>query len=304
MSTPVGGSEVPFTVDADLHLGQSAAPWLRDHGADVVVRRGSVPEELPGAEPLAVSWRYVHGTCLVKTPGGMRFWVEGGDTIRYEAEPGVDDVDIRVFLMGTPWAALALQRGLLPLHASAVSNGRSVVGFSGRPGEGKSTLAAALASRGHEFFADDVLIVDPDADDTAPLCWSSKDLKLWPDALELTGAAPGIKVRTGAECHKLYALPATMSPHVSGRLDELYMLETGSNDQPCSTVRHTGRQHVETVCSAVYRRRLAAAVLGKRQLFEKALGVGRNVKVCSFRRPVHTARLEDGLARIAEELPW
>lgn len=304
MSTPAGGSEVPFTVDADLYLGQAAAPWLRDHGADVVVRRGSVPEELPGTEPLAVSWRYGHGTCLVTPPGGMRFWVEGGDTIRYEAEPGVDDIDIRVFLMGTPWAALALQRGLLPLHASAVSNGRSVVGFTGRPGEGKSTLAAALASRGHEFFADDVLIVDPDADDTGPLCWSSKDLKLWPEALELTGAAAGSKVRTGVECHKWYATPAAMSPHVSARLDKLYMLETGSNDQPCSTVRHTGRQHVETVCKAVYRRRLAATILGKRQLFEKALRASRNVKVCSFRRPVHTSRLEDGLACIAEDLPW
>lgn len=54
--------------------------------------------------------------------------------------------------------ALALQaRGTEVLHASAVVVGDGVVGFCGRSGVGKSTLAYALALRGHPVWADDSL---------------------------------------------------------------------------------------------------------------------------------------------------
>lgn len=52
------------------------------------------------------------------------------------------------------------QRGLLPIHASAVAwNGRAIL-FFGRSGAGKSTLAAALADAGYTPLADDLCVVD------------------------------------------------------------------------------------------------------------------------------------------------
>lgn len=296
-------AEVPFTVDADLDLGGAAAPWLRDHGADVVVRRASVPEALSDAEVRGAAWEYAQGRVLVKPPVGMRFLIEGGSTIRYAARPGVADIDIRLFLMGSAWGALVLQRGLLPLHASAVSNDRSVVGFTGESGDGKSTLAAALASRGREFFADDVLILDPDAGDAPPRCWSCKDLKLWPDSVQLTGAVAGKTVRTAAGHHKQYATPGTASPYASGQLKALYKLETGSRDRSCQIEEVAGRQHVEVVSGAVYRPQYAVAIVGHRQLFRQIENVVRNVKAYRYRRSVHASEFEDGVAYLADKLP-
>ena len=57
--------------------------------------------------------------------------------------------------------AIALHRGLLPLHASAVARNGDVHAFSGGTAEGKSTLAAAMPGPGYGFFADDILIFDP-----------------------------------------------------------------------------------------------------------------------------------------------
>ena len=73
-------------------------------------------------------------------------------------------------LFGSPWAAVALQRGLLPLHASAVSRAGAVHAFSGASGGGQSTLAAALGRHGLPFFADDLLLLDPASFGEGCLC--------------------------------------------------------------------------------------------------------------------------------------
>jgi hypothetical protein len=57
---------------------------------------------------------------------------------------------------------LALQAlGWEVLHASAVRFGEGVVAFCGERGAGKSTIAYALAARGHPQAADDTLVFEP-----------------------------------------------------------------------------------------------------------------------------------------------
>ena len=95
-------------------------------------------------------------------------------------------------LFGSSWAAVALQRGPLPLHASAVSRAGAVHAFSGASGGGKSTLAAALGRHGLPFFVDDLLLLDPASFGEGCLCYRNAGLKLFPDAL--TAATPGAPV--------------------------------------------------------------------------------------------------------------
>src|SRR6185436_17962029 len=58
--------------------------------------------------------------------------------------------------------AVLQQRGLLPLHASALLLGAGAIALLGPSRAGKSTLAAALARRGHPVLADDVVPVSPE----------------------------------------------------------------------------------------------------------------------------------------------
>ena len=66
-------------------------------------------------------------------------------------------------LAGTVWAALLLQRGIVPFHASAVEFEAGAVLFLGRSGAGKSSLLGALLKRGRAMLADDVAGVVLDA---------------------------------------------------------------------------------------------------------------------------------------------
>ena len=293
---------MPFTVDTDLELGRAVAPWIRDSGADVVVRRGEVPDALSGAYAQGVVWQCAQGRVLVKAPSGTRFLVEGGDTIRYAAD-GADDMDVRLFLLGSPWAALVLQRGLLPLHASAVAVGRDVFAFTGNPRTGKSTLAAALAGRGRGFFADDMLLLDPASFASDPICWGCTELKLWPDAVERTGAVAEGRVRNVDGFDMTYATPAVRSHCVLGRLKELYVLLSTNSDIPCRIERCVGWRSLDALRDAVYRMQYALAIVGSAQLSRWLAQLATKVNVHWFLRPMLPSQFKYAVAHMDGALP-
>lgn len=303
MSNPVDAPDVPFTVEADLVLGKAMDPWLRGGGADVMVRQGEVPEALPGAQAQGAAWQCVPGRVLVQPPSGMRFLVEGGETIRYAAN-GADDLDVRLFLLGSPWAALVLQRGLLPLQASAVATGRRVFAFACYPRKGKSTMAAALASRGRGFFADDMLVLDPASFASGPpVCWGCTDLKLWPDSVEMTGASAESTVRTANGFDMMYATPAARSHCVSGRLEELYVLHAGNSDMPCKIKQVTGRRSLTLLREHMYRLRYALAIVGSAQLSRWLVALANSIRVWQFLRPMLPSQFDHAVAHIDGALP-
>lgn len=85
-----------------------------------------------------------------------RFHIRQGREIIVNPLDGADPEALRVVLMGKAMACLVLQRGWLPLHASAVVIGGKAALFAGPSGAGKSTMAAALHARGHLVTNDDV----------------------------------------------------------------------------------------------------------------------------------------------------
>ncbi|MGH9971330.1 MAG: hypothetical protein ACREBG_26540 [Pyrinomonadaceae bacterium] len=112
-----------------------------------------------------------------------KFRVARGTEIIIDPLPGVEERLLRLPLLGTVFAVLLHQRGHLVLHASAVAiNGESIV-FIGNKGWGKSTMAAMLYGRGHQFIADDVVAVDF-ADSGCPMVMPGfPQFKLYPEAV-------------------------------------------------------------------------------------------------------------------------
>lgn len=308
---------VPFTIDADIDLGVSAAPWLRAHGADVVIRQGSVPDALPNPTWRAVACQCAEGRVLFAPPGGVRILVEGGETIRYAVQNGSDlpgavgpaadsaatEKDIRAFLVGSAWPALVLQRGLIPLHASAVNRGGNVHAVAGRGGIGKSTFAASLAARGWPFFADDVLVVEAAPGDCVR-CWSLGDLKLWPDALAVSDATAVGRVRDVKGLDRVYAEPRQRSSRVVGRLRTLHKLRgsrSGDAD-PIRVKQLAGVRVARELTGAVYSLGLARGIAGRQRPYQWAAAASGHVKASELWYPRLREWLDKGLDRLAQEL--
>jgi len=298
---------VPFTIDTDLELGGRVEAYQRDGHADVTITCGFVPERLGGGmEAADKSFEVAADRVLLRFEGGLRFLVEGGHKIVYNSKASHTNRDVLLFLLGSAWGALAYQRGLLPLHASAIIDQDNVYAFTGPSGAGKSTLSAALAGRGRRFFADDVLLVDPTSLDVEARCYAGqKDLKLWGDAFNLVPARRKMQVRERPDFDKFYAAVDNQADVSIGRLRRLYVLSSRQiqSDRPlCEIESVAGAMSLRELLAAVYRPEFAEAIVGRKTLYVWLAELIRHVNVAVFDRPLQPAYFDQGVDFINKEL--
>jgi hypothetical protein len=158
-----------------------------DSDADVTVRYGAVPRDLPGATHSGVRYQAAPGQALLRVDGVARFLVRDGRDIVIDRDAGAGDDDVRLFLLGAALGALLQQRGKLVLKGSVVGIDDGCVLFLGRSGAGKSTLAAALVKRGYRGLSDDACALTIDEDGTPFALPIAPQANLWPDSLQRLG---------------------------------------------------------------------------------------------------------------------
>ncbi len=300
----VVSSTVPFTLDADLDLGAFMEPWLRVSGSDVAVRRGGAPTALPDPEAGGVVWQHAGRRTLLRLPSGVRVLVEDGRAVRYETERGAQESDVRAALLGDVWAVLGWQRGLLPLHASSVTRGRDLHAFTGGPGMGKSTLAAALARHGYPLFTDDVVLLDPASFDagSGPLGHGHGALRLYRRSMALTGSRADRPLRDEPGFPKWYAVPARSAPRRAARLRTVHSL---SYRNDCRVERWAGGEALLVLNRAVHAPRQGAAIVGRRRILRWLAGLIPHTRVSTFHRRQFSgdaAWFHEDVAHLAAEL--
>jgi hypothetical protein len=100
------------------------------------------------------------GVFRMFVPGVAQYRVEGGSRILITPFPNAPAEELRLFLLGSVMGALLYQRGLFPLHGSAVETPWGAMIFVGVQGAGKSTLAAEFHRNGYRLLSDDVCAVE------------------------------------------------------------------------------------------------------------------------------------------------
>ncbi len=166
---------------------------------DVDVQYAPVSRELSDAVERGLAYQVSSGKLLLEVEGVARFLVLGGAQIFIDRHEAADDDSIAYFLLGPVLRGLLIQRGDLVLRASAVSmHGKGIL-FLGCSGTGKSTIAAALAGKGHQVLADDVCVIRPGARGPRTIIPGPPRLHLWTDSivkLEKGGFLPAQKKRS------------------------------------------------------------------------------------------------------------
>jgi hypothetical protein len=202
---------------------QSATPH------PVRVRLGDVPNHLPGAVELDPDCFATPTQYLLNIRGVARYLVTAGREIVVHPEDAAPALDVRGYLLGSIFVVLCQQRGLLPLHASAIAGTSGVVAFLANSGQGKSTLAAHLARRGFRVLADDVCLIDAPQPGSAMVIPTAPWLKLWRTSLENLGReAEGLdRVFTDDDKYRLPLAPV-LTPEPIRRLVFLEAKEIAS----------------------------------------------------------------------------
>jgi len=170
--------ELPFL------LGEAGSP-------DVTIQLQ--PARADALESLENGYYEVHpGIFRLAVPQVAQYRVEEGQRIVITPLPDVSAERIRLFLLGSAMGALLYQRGLFPLHGSAVETPWGGMIFVGAQGVGKSTVAAQFHRKGYRLLSDDVCAVasTPKGLQILP---ALAQFRLCTDAYERLGAPPGAR---------------------------------------------------------------------------------------------------------------
>jgi hypothetical protein len=175
----------PFSLTSSIPLPE--LPLSTSAGLPVSITIGKVPSAIAHPTFSNPAFTASQSELLMQIAGVASYYIQAGSTVIVEPASESDDLDIRGYLLGTAFAVLCHQRRLLPLHACAVRMGNGTVAFLGDSGAGKSTLAAFLVERGFPLVADDVCLLDPDAELAARVIPVAPWLKLWRTSLDALG---------------------------------------------------------------------------------------------------------------------
>ena len=230
--------------------------------AGAEIHLGRVGAELPGATSSGVLWQAATGRFLLRVPGVARYLVEGGEGITVDVETRATSDEVRRFLLGTPLAAVYLQRGMPVLHAAVVAppGGSGALVLAGDSGSGKSVLAASLWARGYQVVADDLAPITVDDSGTPVVLPTAGALILWPDAVERLGLANCEPTVCGPEGRRLRIDPGNFAPEPVP-VAAVWRLTTHSPD--IEVVDITGVDRFAAVGTFSFNSRIADALLDR-----------------------------------------
>jgi hypothetical protein len=172
--------------------GRAVQIWLQVSPSEPWLSQGA-PEELSymsdykdtHGDPALRIWK-VDGDKLLRLAyfDGTQFWLDRNGTRVWATWPdNLSLEDTATYLLGPVLGLLLRLRGVVCLHASAVSFGASVVAFVGSEGAGKSTTAAAFAQQGWGTVSDDVVALN-ETDGAFHVYPAYPYICLWPESVE------------------------------------------------------------------------------------------------------------------------
>lgn len=229
-----------------------------------------------------------------------RYRVERGERILVDPEAGASEGDVRLWLLGTALGALLHQRGLLPLHASALVSGGRAYAFCGVSGAGKSTLAAALHRRGLELLTDDVGLVVPESE----AVWFHPGfprIKLWRDALGHFGLDTAPLTRDFSRADKFHLRLEERFQTAARPLRHVYLLERAEDDR-VSIEPLRGHLAIATLREHTYRPGLVRRIGRPAEHLRQCGRIAERVRLFRFRRPWRLERLDEALDALLAHL--
>lgn len=191
-----------LTINSELECPELQASTGK---ADVSIQLGVVPKSLENPLFVGVRFQTTGNEFLLLVDKVARYHVLNGEQITIEILENADVDDVRLFLLGSAFGALIHQRGLLPIHGSAIEIEQSAIIFSGHSGAGKSTIAAAFYKQDFPILSDDVSVLSLSSEGIPIVHPGYPQMKLWSDSILKLGDEPSLfpNVRKQLDKHNI-----------------------------------------------------------------------------------------------------
>lgn len=250
---------------------------------DVRIYTGTVPDQLEKPLKTGVRYQAASGKFLLKVDNVAAYYVENGNTITIRPEPGADESSLRLFLLGSAFGALLIQRGLIPLHASSVQFDDKAILFAGISGSGKSTLAAGFYKKGYAILDDDISVIRM-MDGKPFVVPGYPQMKLWADTiagLKLEDMK-SFKLRENIEKHGI--LINNSFSHKSLPVGKIFVLNAW-NKETFDIVKLTGIEKFNVVRRHTFRMQFIDGLARQADHFRMIDGIAGNAEIYRIKRP-------------------
>jgi hypothetical protein len=271
-----------------------------DAPPDIEIDLASIPQELDGASYSSEEIQFAPGVFQLSIDAVARYRILSGRRILVDPSPDARPGDVRVWLLGFGLGVALHQRGLLPLHVSAVRLDGGAYAFCGESGAGKSTLAAALHRRGLPVLTDDVGLAVPELDRVL-LHPGFPRIKLWRDALSHFGMDHEPLIQDLSRADK-YHLRLTEGFHDAALpLRRIYLLARADTERPLiEPVR--GYAAIDLIRGQTYRSELVRDLGVPAEHLRNCSLIAQRVGIFRFSRPWRLDRLEASLDALLEHM--
>ena len=147
-----------FHVISDLFFPQLVKENIEKPDSETIyILAGEVPEWLRKEKVKKYSFGMEYSWLSNRTAWII---VENGNHIWYVLKENGKETYLQSYILGFGLSMLAMQRGMLSLHCSALCNEKGAVLIAGESGVGKSTVASAILEEGYSLMADDMVLVE------------------------------------------------------------------------------------------------------------------------------------------------
>lgn len=129
-----------------------------DAPIDIEIMEGTISDDIYEQEEKC---QYIFGeqrgwlinrTCYLEVTNGTK--------LVYKRKPGGNMMYLQTYILGYGMSMLAMQRGMLSIHCSALANDEGALLIAGESGAGKSTVTSAFLDQGYRLMADDMAWVE------------------------------------------------------------------------------------------------------------------------------------------------
>ena len=180
-----------LTFASDLPL-EGFGPGAGVHDVEIIVG-DQAREAIDAADVPAMSMSRIGHDFGFRVPGVCDYLIKGGEEIQLSPAPMAVRAHLALYLAGTAMGMILHRRGIHALHAATIALEGAAIAFVGDQGAGKSTLASALALRGHGVLGDDMIAVHAGESGVAALT-GAVEFKLWRETLAHLGLEPGAAI--------------------------------------------------------------------------------------------------------------
>ncbi|MDD5598012.1 MAG: hypothetical protein PHV82_08710 [Victivallaceae bacterium] len=262
------------------HSSPAIAGECGENDINIRIERNPDPE----TDIRRYSCKMAENLLEMELPNLGRFRIENGNRITVKHNSAIDSKEILPFLYGACMGASLYQRGLTPLHGSAVATEKGAVLFIGASGSGKSTITAALINRGYQFICDDIGALRM-LDGNPVLLASHGDLKLWKSALAmLDKSSAGLTpIRSSLE---KYFFPVNRKPprkHYS--VYKIYILNVHNKESIELSAPLKGKEKFNRVKKHAYRKKFINGLNRQKTYFSTIMSLLANTEIKSVVRP-------------------